>query len=203
MIGFLRGIVAGIGENSLLLDVSGVGFEINIGASSFTSGLSVGKEITVHTYMSVREDDISLYGFATSDELSLFKLLITVSGIGPKGAVQIISSMGADDLRFAILTGDAKAIARAPGIGQKTAQKAILELKDKIGQAPFGGDRDAVPGDDGQALSGDERSAAAEALIALGYSRTESYTAVKEAAALSGEDADADMLLKNALKFLG
>ncbi len=203
MIGFLRGIVAGMGESTLLLDVSGVGFEINIGAASFASGLSIGNEITVYTYMAVREDDISLYGFATQDELSLFKLLITVNGIGPKGAVQIIAAMGADDLRFAILTGDAKAIARAPGIGQKTAQKAILELKDKIGEASFGGDRDQALTDQGQALPGDERSEAAEALIALGYSRTESYHAVKEAAALLKEDADANTLLKNALKFLG
>ncbi|MCR5650530.1 MAG: Holliday junction branch migration protein RuvA [Lachnospiraceae bacterium] len=204
MIGFLRGIVAGIKENTLLLDVSGVGFEINVGSSPFISGISMGDEVTVHTYMSVREDDISLYGFATADELSLFKLLITVSGIGPKGAVQIISAMGADDLRFAILTGDAKSIARAPGIGQKTAQKAILELKDKIGDGSSKETGENVSAGTGQSGPLDERSEAAEALIALGYSRTESYRAVKEAEALlKDESADANKLLKNALKFLG
>ncbi|MBR5376814.1 MAG: Holliday junction branch migration protein RuvA [Lachnospiraceae bacterium] len=202
MIGFLRGQVAGFSENTLLLDVSGVGFEINVGAPSFASRLSTGDEVTVYTHMSVREDDISLYGFATSDELSLFKLLISVSGIGPKGAVQIISSMGADDLRFAILTGDAKAIARAPGIGQKTAQKAILELKDRIGDASFAGEENAFS-EAASAVTGDDRSEAAEALIALGYSRTESYRAVKQAAAAMEKDADANMILKNALKYLG
>ncbi len=202
MIGFLRGTVAGLTDNTLLLDVSGVGFEINVGPTTFASLPSKGDEMTVYTYMSVREDDISLYGFSSPDELGLFKMLITVSGIGPKGAVQIISSMGADDLRFAILTGDAKAIAKAPGVGLKTAQKAILELKDKIG------DRISAEGSEGierpeRGRESDERSEAAEALMALGYTSTESYRAVKEAAALSGEDADANTLLKNALKFLG
>ncbi|MBO4375194.1 MAG: Holliday junction branch migration protein RuvA [Lachnospiraceae bacterium] len=203
MIGFLRGQVAGFSENTLILDVSGVGFEINVGAPSFASRLSKGDEVTVYTHMSVREDDISLYGFATSDELSLFKHLISVSGIGPKGAVQIISSMGADDLRFAILTGDAKAIARAPGIGQKTAQKAILELKDRIGDGTFGGEGETAFAEAGQSVTGDERSEAAEALIALGYSRTESYRAVKQAAEAVDKDADANTILKNALKYLG
>ncbi len=202
MIGFLRGRVAGIGENTLLLDVSGVGFEVNVGSLTFASMPSVGDEMTVYTYMSVKEDDISLYGFSSADELGLFKQLITVSGIGPKGALQIISAMGADDLRFAILTGDAKGIARSPGIGLKTAQKAILELKDKISRnMPEGGReeyRDPV-----HTGFADERSEAAEALMALGYSSTESYKAVKEAAALLGEGADANTLLKNALKFLG
>ncbi len=202
MIGFLRGRVAGIGENTLLLDVSGVGFEINVGSLTFASMPSVGDEMTVYTYMSVKEDDISLYGFSSSDELGLFKQLITVSGIGPKGALQIISAMGADDLRFAILTGDAKGIAKSPGIGLKTAQKAILELKDKISRntAEGGGEEYRDPAHTGFA---DERSEAAEALMALGYSSTESYKAVKEAAALLGEGADANTLLKNALKFLG
>ncbi len=203
MIGFLRGTVAGVGVNTLLLDVSGVGFEINVGAPSFASRLSIGDEVTVYTHMAVREDDISLFGFGSSDEQSLFKLLISVSGIGPKSAVQIISAMGADDLRFAILTGDAKTISKAPGIGQKMAQKVILELKDKIGDASFGNEGESISSDRGTAVSNDERSEAAEALIALGYSRAESYRAVKQASADTGEVTDANILLKNALKYLG
>ena len=203
MIGFLRGTVAGIGVNTLLLDVSGVGFEINVGAPSFASRLSIGDEVTVYTHMAVREDDISLFGFATGDELHIFKLLISVSGIGPKSAVQIISSMGADDLRFAILTGDAKTISKAPGIGQKMAQKVILELKDKIGDASFTDEGESISAEKGVPASNDERSEAAEALIALGYSRSEGYRAVKQASADLGEGADANTLLKNALKYLG
>ena len=92
----------------------------------------IGEEIKLHTYLNVREDAMQLFGFLTRDDLEIFRLLIGVSGIGPKGGLSILSKLSADDLRFAVLSGDAKAISSAPGIGKKTAEKVIIELKDKL-----------------------------------------------------------------------
>ncbi|MBQ8955841.1 MAG: Holliday junction branch migration protein RuvA [Lachnospiraceae bacterium] len=196
MIGFIRGTVDNISESQALIDVNGVGYEVNIGSGTAAELQNAGDEVKLYTYMSVREDDMSLFGFLHRDELDVFKMLIKVSGIGPKGAQAILSVMSVSDLRFAVLTGDAKSISKAPGIGGKTAQKLILELKDKIGDASsLESDMEA-----GVIPSQDERTEAAEALIALGYSRTEAYGAVKKAEVPEGADANA--ILKAALKFL-
>ena len=201
MIGFIRGIVDTIGESSALIDVNGVGYEINIGSGTAASMPGTGEEVKLYTYLAVREDDMSLFGFLHRDELEIFKLLIKVSGIGPKGAQAILSVMSVSDLRFAILTGDAKAISRAPGVGGKTAQKVIVELKDKIGDvSSFESEQSVVASGGIPALLQDERTEAAEALIALGYSQTEAYRAVKSADVPDG--ADANIILKAALKFL-
>ncbi|MCR5775420.1 MAG: Holliday junction branch migration protein RuvA [Lachnospiraceae bacterium] len=202
MIGFVEGTVDTIGENQAVINVNGVGFVVNIGSGTASEMPSVGDQVKLYTYMSVREDDMSLFGFLHRDELELFKMLIKVSGIGPKGAQSVLSVMSASDLRFAILTGDVKAITRAPGVAAKTAQKLILELKDKIGKtvgedSGYGGTEQSFSG--GKVVA-DERTEAAEALIALGYSQTEAYRAVK--AADAGEGADAEAILKAALKFL-
>jgi len=202
MIGFLRGRVAGYSENTMTLDVSGVGFEINVGARTASLANNSPDEVTIYTYMAVREDDISLYGFLSKDEINLFRLLLTVSGIGPKGALQIVSSMGADDLRFAILTGDAKGISQNPGIGLKTAQKLILELKDKLGRMSPEDKGGSSSGSSGGFEGNDIRNEAVQALTALGYSSSESYKAVK-AACENGQAKDAGELLKKALKYLG
>ena len=203
MIGFIRGTVDSIGENQVIIDVNGVGYEVYIGSGTVAEMPSIGDEARLYTYLAVREDDMSLFGFLHREELEIFKLLIKVSGIGPKGAQAILSVMNVSDLKFAILTGDAKSISRAPGIGGKTAQKLIVELKDKIGDATvYEQSMTAGAG----AVSGaalpvqDERTEAAEALIALGYSRTEAYSAVKSAEVPEG--ADANIILKAALKYL-
>ena len=202
MIGSIKGILEQINEDSAVVDVNGVGFLINIGSGTAAELPSPGDEVKLYTYMAVREDDISLFGFLGRDELELFKMLIKVSGIGPKGAQAILSVMSSKDLRFAILTGDAKSISRAPGIGGKTAQKVILELKDKIGDTigEEGTYAAAGGGAGGRGVMTDERTEAAEALVALGYSQTEAYSAVK--AAQVSEDADANAILKAALKYL-
>ena len=201
MIGFIRGIVDTIGESSALIDVNGVGYEINIGSGTAASMPGTGEEVKLYTYLAVREDDMSLFGFLHRDELEIFKLLIKVSGIGPRGAQAILSVMSVSDLRFAILTGDAKAISRAPGVGGKTAQKVIVELKDKIGDvSSYESEQSAVASGGIPALLQDEKTEAAEALIALGYSQTEAYRAVKSADVPEG--ADANIILKAALKFL-
>ncbi len=205
MIGFLQGVVESVSEKELLLNVGGVGYEVVISPDTANFLPPIGEEVKIYTFLSVREDGISLFGFQTADDLNIFKLLITVSGIGPKGAQAILSALKPDDLRFAILSGDAKAIARAPGIGKKTAERLILELKDKLsidtpseggGTAAFSG---GVKGTDTPSKR-EAREEAAEALQALGFSSTDAYRAVKAAETDDIEDANA--LLQEALKYL-
>ncbi len=132
MIAFIRGGWEEITENSGVLDCGGVGYEIIVPGQVFDALPKPGEEVKLYTYLQVREDGVSLFGFLDRDELSIFRLLIGVSGIGPKGAIGILSALPADELRFAVLAEDEKTIAKAPGIGAKTAKKMILELKDKF-----------------------------------------------------------------------
>ena len=202
MIGYLKGVVADVSEDTLILDVGGIGFAVKISAGTAAEIPPAGEELRIYTYMCVREDDISLFGFLTKDDLAFFKMLITVSGIGPKGAQQILSAMNTDDLRFAILSDDAKSIAKAPGIGLKTAQKVVLELKDKVaGTVPSADEGIRCTGKETASSMNDARNEAVEALIALGYSGTEAYRAVKNVT--SDENDDANAILKSALKHIG
>ncbi len=132
MIAFLKGKVVSVSESRLVLDVNDVGFQISITSRDAARMPSVGHQVLLYTYLSVREDAMQLFGFLSEDDLEIYRLLIGVSGIGPKAGLGILSVLSADDLRFAVLADDAKAIARAPGVGNKTAQKLILELKDKL-----------------------------------------------------------------------
>lgn len=132
MIGYLRGEVAAVSEGKLILDVHDVGFMISVTSKDASLMPSAGNEVKIYTHLQVKEDDMQLYGFLTQDDLETFRLLLNVNGIGPKAALGILSVFSSDDLRFAVLADDVKAISRAPGIGNKTAQKLILELKDKM-----------------------------------------------------------------------
>jgi Holliday junction DNA helicase RuvA len=161
-----------------------------------------GSQVKVYTYLNVKEDAMELYGFLTRDDLNVFRLLITVNGVGPKGALGILSVLSPDDLRFAVMADDVKAIQAAPGIGMKTAQKVILELKDKVRlEDAFEHKLAATQAD--AAVAGDDEARAArndaiQALVALGYGRTEAAKAVNGV-----EDAqayDSEQLLKAALK---
>ena len=217
MFAFFRGTVDYLSESEVWLDVNGVGYEIAISPSTASRLQGFGsEEVTVYTYMMVHEDQIGLYGFLTRDELMLFKKLITVSGVGPKAGLSLLSVLDADDLRFAIASGDVKAISRAPGVGRrtaerlilelkgigpKTAQKAILELKDKINVAAPAAAQEAgeEPGITGGEQSGDAADAVA-ALVALGYGRAE---AVKAVHAAKGEGiSGTEELLKGALRHM-
>ena len=133
MIHFIHGTLAKLTGDFAVIDCGGVGFKLGISVSTCQklSPLS-GKDVILYTHMAVSEDNISLYGFFEEDELSLFAKLISVSGIGPKAAISILGVLSPDDLRTAVAHGDAKTIAQAPGVGLKTAQKLIIELKDKI-----------------------------------------------------------------------
>lgn len=202
MIAFLKGIIEDKSEKSIFLDVNGVGYEVFMPVGGASVLPSVGEEIKIHTYLQISENAVGLYGFLTKDELSVFKLLITVNGIGPKGAVGILSAMSANELRLAVLADDDKAISKAPGIGAKTAKKLILELKDKFHIEDALEDL-ATPeksGIVGKGKMNDAESEAVQALVALGYSNSDALKAVRMTAL--GEDADTEAILKAALKQL-
>ncbi len=134
MIHFVHGTLAKVTSDCAVIDCGGVGFKMGISISTCSKiSMKTGKDVLLYTYMAVSEDNISLYGFSDEDELTLFTRLISVSGIGPKAAMSILGTFSPDDLRAAIANGDAKTIAQAQGIGLKTAQKLIIELKDKVG----------------------------------------------------------------------
>ena len=152
MIHFIHGTLADIKSDYAVIDCGGVGFKLGISVATAAKIASkVGKDILLYTYMAVSEDNISLYGFADEDELELFTRLISVSGIGPKAATAILGTLSPDSLRSAIAANDAKTIATAPGIGLKTAQKLIIELKDKI--TGTGAELPAVAAKDNEKMS--------------------------------------------------
>ncbi|MEE1014923.1 MAG: Holliday junction branch migration protein RuvA [Lachnospiraceae bacterium] len=202
MISFLKGYIEEKSEKSIFLDVNGVGYEVYMPAGSASQLPSVGEEVKIHTYLQISENGIGLYGFLTKDELNVFKLLITVNGIGPKGAVGILSALTANELRLAVLVDDDKAIAKAPGIGAKTAKKLILELKDKF-HLEDALEEIAEPVQTtgrGKNEMGDAHAEAVQALVALGYSNSDALKAVRLAD--TGDNATTEDLLKSALKQL-
>lgn len=199
MIAFLKGDVAGIYEGQIVLEVNGVGYNIFMPQSSIDTIRGIGSQLKIYTYLSVREDAMWLYGFLTKDDLDFFKLLIMVNGIGPKGALGILSVMSVDDLKFAILSSDAKTISKAPGIGAKTAQRIIIDLKDKISlEETFEHKLASVNAQDDD-ITG-IRQEAVEALCALGYSSSDSLRAVRRIDI--GDNDDVETVLKGALKYL-
>ncbi len=199
MIAYIKGEIADITEDNLVLEANSIGYNIKI--SSGTAGMlpGIGEEVKIYTYTCVREDAFHLYGFLTKDDLDIFKKLITVNGIGPKGGLAILSVMSADSLRFAIISGDVKEISKAPGIGKKTAERVILDLRDKVSIEDTFVNK-GMGGGLSEASSGDTsaRNEAIEALTALGYSASEALKAVKQIAVT--EDMDTEDILKLALK---
>lgn len=201
MIAYLKGSIAEIGEGFIVLEVNGIGYELKVTGQTCEVLSGEVDTVKVHTYMQVKEDDVQLFGFLTKDEMQVFKLLITVNGIGPKGALAILSVLTPDDLRFAVASGDAKAISKAPGVGAKTAQRVILDLKDKLKLSDAfdhlteDSSGTSVTMGDGAASA---KSEAIQALIALGYSNTDAVRAVKKAGDTTGMDVED--ILKLALK---
>ena len=201
MLNYIKGELTEVMQDCITLENNGIGYQINVPVSLLSGLPPIGREVKIYTYLYVREDALQLYGFFTRDDLQIFRLLIGVSGIGPKGALGILSNISPDDLRFAILSDDVKAISKAPGIGNKTAQKLIIELKDKLDLKDAFEQRLAVSdltGGDG--LPGDVIGEAAQALAALGYSQTDALKAVKQVELT--EDMTVEQVLKQALKKL-
>lgn len=200
MIAYVNGIVEDIAEDNVVIDVGGIGYNVKISASTASRLPSIGEQIRLYTYTCVREDAFMLYGFLSRNDLDIFKKCITVNGIGPKGALAILSVLDADSLRFAIMSGDAKAIAKAPGIGTKTAERLVLDLKDKIKIDDTLIQREVDMTAAGNAMDTDQKKEAVEALVALGYGQTESIKAVNSIENI--ESMDAGAVLKAALKKL-
>lgn len=199
MISYIRGELAAVEEDRIIVDVGGVGYGIFMPGESITRLPAVGSEIKVHTYLNVREDAMQLFGFLTRDDLKVFRLVIGVSGIGPKGGLSILSCLTPDDLRFAVMAGDAKAISKAPGIGKKTAEKLIIELKDKLSiedtLTHIADEEDVIPAAGG---TSEVQAEAVQALVALGYGSSEAVKAVQKAA--PSPDDSVETVLKAALK---
>lgn len=204
MYAYLKGTLEEITEGAIVMDVGNIGYNVKISATTADLLPGIGNEIKIYTYTLVREDALSLYGFLTKDDLEIFKKLITVNGIGPKGGLAILSVMNADALRFAIMAGDAKSIAKAPGVGNKTAERVILDLRDKISlEDTLRGLGDSVQTQNDPATAGIDnvmRKEAIEALVALGYSASDATNAVKKAPV--DENSTVESLLKAALKFM-
>lgn len=201
MISYIRGELVAVEKEKVIIDVGGVGYGIFMPESAMGLLPQMGNEVKLYTYLNVREDAMQLFGFLTRDDLEIFKLLIGVSGIGPKGGLSILSKLTADDLRFAIMSGDSKAISAAPGIGKKTAEKVIIELKDKLDIEqilnPSDSETKSAIKMDGSANA--VQSEAVQALVALGYGSTESLKAVNK---VNSENMTVEAVLKQALKNL-
>ena len=200
MISFIRGELVSIEEEKIIIDVNGVGYGIYMPGQAMNYLPSVGEEVKLHTYLNVREDAMQLFGFLTRDDLEVFKLVIGVSGIGPKGGLSILSQLSPDELRFAVMAGDAKAISAAPGIGKKTAEKLIIELKDRLRIEDVldrsVDKKEAVASNPSNELQAE----ATQALVALGYGSTEALRAVKRVEI--DETTTVEDVLKMALKYI-
>ena len=197
MIGFLKGEVADIGSDHILIDCGGVGYRVFMSANDIAAAASM-QEIKVYTDLYLREEIIALYGFLEKEDLALFEQLITVSGVGPKAAMNLFSVMRGNDIKFAILSDDVTAICKAPGIGRKTAQKLILELKDKFSLDDAFEERmqtgSAVP-----AGTSEDQAVALEALVSLEYTAAEAKSALRKC---KSEEPGPEPLIREALKYL-
>lgn len=200
MYSYIKGELVDISEDTVVVENNGIGYNIRVPASMLDSIAGIGQEVKIYTYTYVREDAILLYGFPSRDDRNVFCLLIGVSGIGPKGALAILSVMTSDDLRFAILGDDEKTIAKAPGIGKKTASRLILELRDKLNlEAAFHQKKNAdSTTSDTVPLSSGIRNEAIQALCALGYAPAEALKAVNHCEIMP--DTTVEELLKAALR---
>lgn len=207
MISYIKGTLAEKMDGAAVVEAGSIGYRIFMPASALELLGAVGNEVVIYTYFQVREDAMSLYGFLNRQDREMFKQLIGVNGIGPKAAMGLLGTLRPDDLRLAILTGDAKAISRAPGIGAKTAQRIILDLKDKVSAeemlTSISGPADTASGyvpQENSAFSAEAAREAVDALVALGYSNLEASRAVKQVELT--ENMDAEAVLKASLKFL-
>ncbi|MBO4983040.1 MAG: Holliday junction branch migration protein RuvA [Clostridia bacterium] len=189
MIYHLNGTLELCEEGSCVIDCNGVGYKLSISDNTYSSIVAhVNEKMKLLTYLQVREDAVELYGFKTNDELSAFKLLITVSGVGPKAAMSILSLLTPDKLSMAICSEDTKTIAKANGVGAKTAARVVLELKDKIAKQVFASSSEAVSMQAPISFAKSSNlSEALDALVVLGYSRPEAQRA------LSGIDPSLDV----------
>ena len=202
MISYIRGTLAEKNEDSAVVEAHGVGYQIFVPVPVLSELPPLGESVKIYTYFSVQEDGMSLFGFLSRQDLAMFKQLIGVNGIGPKSALGILSALRPDVLRMAVASGDAKTISRAPGVGPKTAQRIILDLKDKIRPEDVlaGGLEESLAVPEEISGVGQAGKEAVEALTALGYSAAEAAGAVKKVKIT--EEMTAEDVLKGALRHL-
>ena len=206
MISYVKGPLTGIEEDVIVVEAGSLGLAVHVPVSLLPELPGLGQEVTVYTYFQVREDAMTLYGFLHPQDRDMFRQLLGVNGIGPKGALGILSVLRPDDLRLAIVSEDVKALAKAPGIGTKTAQRMILDLKDKISMEDVLGSMasgtDLGTGSGAAAMAGLAEAAkeAVQALVALGYTNSEASRAVKQVEIVDGMTSED--VLKASLKHL-
>lgn len=205
MISYIKGELTEIFNDMIVVESNGIGYNINVPVSVIEQISSIGNEVKIYTYLNVKEDECSLFGFLTRDDLNMFKMLISVNGIGPKVAVGALSNISSDDLRFAVLSDDVAAIKALPGIGPKTAQKLIIELKDKLKldevfEAALARNTQGSAAQTGSSNVVMIRNDAVEALVSLGYTGKDALNAVKAVEDI--ENKDSETVLKEALKNL-
>ncbi len=194
MISYIKGILERRGENDIIVEAGGIGYRIFVSPATLAKLPQAGESVQIFTYFSVKEDGMSLYGFAAREEQELFERLLTVSGVGPKGALGFLPILKPSEIVMAILSDDVKTLSKAPGVGRKTAQRVILELRDRFSA------QDAISVDAAEPLAesgGDGNFEAIEAMTALGYSRSEAAQAVRAVAAAG---MTTEEILKAALK---
>ena len=195
MIYSLNGELIYVDPQTAVIECGGVGYKCTITSQTLGALPEIGKKARVYTYMSIREDAVDLFGFVSEEELTAFKLLITVNGVGPKAAIAILSELTPHKLALAISSGDSKALTKAQGVGNKIAQRIALELKDKFSNIPSGtaDDTEIV-----QSVSSDTTDEAVAALVTLGYSKSEAQSAVSKVA----DSGSVEEIIKNSLKYL-
>lgn len=202
MISFIKGTIAEIETDRLIVECNNMGYTVFVPNSVIEYATRNGMAIQLYTYLSIKEDSISLFGFLEKEELNLFKQMISVSGIGPKGAIGILSALSVENLKIAIMSEDAKAIAKAPGIGAKTASKLILELKDKIDVSNLFQQNTTMTTNENQSIDNTIQGDAMDALMALGYSSSQALSALTAVLNEQTDITDVSELIKKALKYL-
>jgi holliday junction DNA helicase RuvA len=202
MIARLTGTVAYVEANVVIIDVNGVGYKVSVPVTTLDHVGTVGGQTTVEVHTTVREDDIALYGFATIEQRKAFELLISVSGIGPKVALSVLSAMDVQTLADAVLADDTRTLVRVPGLGLKTAQKLILEIKDKMAHFVFERKLDRAQTATRKPSQDMVQDDVVEGLIGLGFSRNEARRGAERALKEVSDPTDATMTLKLALNIL-
>ncbi len=199
MISYIKGELVYIGENSIIIDNNGIGYSIFVSAATVYKLPHIGNQVKVFTYMDVKEDSLQLYGFMSMEEINIFNLLITVSGVGPKGALAILSSLTPKDIVLAVSCQDKNALSVGKGIGKKTAERIILELKDKISGFETAGGGSVEISTGSVYENKDEKNDAIAGLVTLGFTRSEAAKAVES---VYKADMDSAAIISAALKLL-
>lgn len=197
MIAYIKGTLERRAESYIIIETGGIGYQIFVSPATLAKLPQTGGMVKVFTYFSVKEDGVSLYGFASAEEQEMFHKLLTVSGVGPKGALGFLSQLTPQEIILAIISEDVKTLSKAPGVGRKTAQRVILELKDKFKTEEALSMGEEVQGIVETSVGGDAKFEAIDAMTALGYSRSEAAKAVN---AVAAEGMSTEDILKAALK---